>query len=348
MLKASVVGASGYSGGEIVRLLSCHPGVELEILTASTQAGRQMAEAFAHLRGFSDHTLEVPDWRRLGEVSDVVFLALPHGLSMNVVPGLLDAGTKVVDVGADFRLRDPELYRQWYDLEHSAPQLLAEAVYGLPELNREAIAAARLVACPGCYPTAACLALLPLLQSLPQSSSEVIGPLIVDAKSGVSGAGRNPTAGTHFAEVNENVRPYKLGAHRHMPEMAQTFEALGCHAPVFFSPHLIPITRGILATCYACVTSPPSQAAAQEIWENTYRQSPFVRVLAESLPETKATLGSNFCDVAVRVDEEKNLVVAVAALDNLVKGAAGQAIQCMNLMFDLPEEEGLWLPPVVP
>ena len=348
MLKASVVGASGYSGGEIVRLLSGHPEVELEILTASKQAGRQMAEAFAHLRGFSDHTLEAPDWQRLGAVSDVVFLALPHGLSMDVVPGLLDAGTKVVDVGADFRLHDPQLYRQWYDLEHSAPQLLSEAVYGLPELNSESIAAARLVACPGCYPTAASLALLPLLQSLPQSGSEVIGPLIVDAKSGVSGAGRNPTAGTHFGEVNENVRPYKLGAHRHMPEMAQTFQELGCEAPVFFSPHLIPMTRGILATCYAYVASPPSQAAAQEIWEETYRQSPFVRVLAESLPETKATLGSNFCDVAVRVDEEKNLVVAVAALDNLVKGAAGQAIQCMNLMFDLPEEEGLWLPPVFP
>lgn len=348
MLKASIVGASGYSGGELVRLLSGHPNVKLEILTASSQQGRRMEESFPSLKGFSEHTLVAPDWQQLGEVSDVVFLALPHGLSMAGAPGLLEAGAKVVDLGADFRLHDVALYREWYDLEHSAPELLEDAVYGLPELNREVIRGARLVACPGCYPTAASLALMPLLRSLSEAGTEVVGTIIVDAKSGVSGAGRTATMGTHFGEVNENVKAYKLGVHRHMPEMQQTFGVLGSDAPVFFSPHLVPMTRGILATCYASLDAVPSQVEAQRLWQETYEGHPFVRVLSEGLPETKATLGSNFCDLAVRVDPEKQLVVAVAALDNLVKGAAGQAIQCMNLMFDLAEEEGLWQAPVFP
>ena len=348
MLKASIVRASGYSGGELVRLLSGHPSVELEILTASSQQGLRMEESFPSLRGFSEHTLVAADWQQLGEASDVVFLALPHGLSMEGAPRLLEAGAKVVDIGADFRLRDVALYREWYSLEHSAPELLEEAVYGLPELHREAIREARLVACAGCYPTAASLALMPLLRSLSAAGAGVDGAIIVDAKSGVSGAGRAAGMGTHFGEVNENAKAYKLGRHRHMPEMEQTFTELGCDAAVFFSPHLIPMTRGILATCYASLSAPPSQADAQRMWQEAYEDCPFVRVLAEGLPETKATLGSNFCDLAVIVDPDKHLVVAVAALDNLVKGAAGQAIQCMNLMFGLPEEEGLWQPAVFP
>ncbi len=348
MLKASIVGASGYSGGELVRILSNHPGVELEILTASTQEGKRLDESFPHLRGFSNQVLVAPDWKSLGKSSDVVFLALPHGLSMAVAPELLESGAKVVDLGADFRLQDAALYDEWYGVKHSAPEHLAEAVYGLPEMYRESIATARLVACPGCYPTCATLALLPLLLNLDSLGVSVSGAVIVDAKSGVSGAGRRPGLGTHFAEVNENVRPYKLGAHRHMPEMAQTFASAGCSAPVYFSPHLIPMTRGILATCYAWVENPPSLACARDLWARSYEDSPFVRVLDSVLPETKATLGSNFCDVAVEVDEDKGLIIGVAALDNLVKGAAGQAIQCMNLMFGLPEEEGLWQAPVFP
>jgi len=190
---------------------------------------------------------------------------------------------------------------------------------------------------------------MPLLRHASEAGLSLRGPIVVDAKSGVSGAGRAVGQGTHFSEVNENTKPYKIGAHRHMPEMAQTFAALGSAAPVFFSPHLVPMTRGILATCYLTMDTPPSQAEADEIWRAAYENSPFVRVLDEgALPETKATLGSNFCDVAAVVDQAKGLVVGISALDNLVKGAAGQAIQCMNLMFDLPEEEGLWQPPIFP
>jgi N-acetyl-gamma-glutamyl-phosphate reductase len=306
-------------------------------LTAFREQGRSLADVFPNLRGFGDHTLNGAGWREMARDSDVVFLALPHGAAIEAVPALLEAGARVIDLGADFRLKDPALYARWYGSEHGAASFLGEAVYGLPEINREALRDARLVANPGCYPTAAALALLPLL-----ASGRVRGPVIVDAKSGVSGAGRNPSAATHFSEVNENVKPYNLGRHRHGPEMEQTFADAGTPISVYFAPHLTPMTRGILATCYA----PLSDALAEEellgIYRDAYRSEPFVRVLGEALPQTKATLGSNFCDVAVRVDPERELAVAVSAIDNLVKGAAGQAIQNMNLMFGLPETEGLW------
>jgi len=320
-----------------VRWLTHHPGVDLVHLTAFREQGRSLADVFPNLRGFGDHTLNGAGWREMARDSDVVFLALPHGAAIEAVPALLEAGARVIDLGADFRLKDPALYARWYGCEHGAASFLGEAVYGLPEINREALRDARLVANPGCYPTAAALALLPLL-----ASGRVRGPVIVDAKSGVSGAGRNPSAATHFSEVNENVKPYNLGRHRHGPEMEQTFADAGTPISVYFAPHLTPMTRGILATCYA----PLSDALAEEellgIYRDAYRSEPFVRVLGEALPQTKATLGSNFCDVAVRVDPERELAVAVSAIDNLVKGAAGQAIQNMNLMFGLPETEGLW------
>jgi len=343
MVKASVIGASGYSGGELVRLLMSHPGVELGHVTANQQQGQRLDESFPSLRAFSDATLEAPDWQRLGASSDVVFLALPHGLSMNAVPELRQGGARVVDLGADFRLRDTAAYKRWYGLEHTAAGLLEEAVYGLPELHREEIRGASLVACPGCYPTAAALALLPAL-----ALREEGAPILVDAKSGVSGAGRGLSLGAHFGEVNENVKPYNLGGHRHTPEMEQTFADAGAVEGVFFSPHLIPMTRGILATCYLRTSSPVSKEEAMVAYTERYADCPFVRVLADKLPETKATQGSNFCDVAVAVDSRQRLIVGLAALDNLVKGAAGQAIQCMNLMFGLPEEKGLWQPPLFP
>ena len=347
MMRASVVGASGYAGGELVRLLSRHPSVELATLTASSQQGLRLDESFPHLSGYSDQELVAPDWQELGKTSDVVFLALPHGLSMAGTPALLDAGAKVVDIGADFRLSDPALYRDWYDLEHTAPELLDEAVYGLPELDPEAIAGARLVACAGCYPTASILALAPMLKHFADSGIELRGPVIVDAKSGVSGAGRAASAGSHFSEVNENVKPYKVGAHRHMPEIAQSCRRLGCESPVFFSPHLIPMTRGILATCYLSAAEVPTQEEAEALVHHFYSEAPFVRV-RQGFPETKATVGSNYCDVSVTVDTDKGVVVGLAAIDNLVKGASGQAVQCMNLMFDLPEEEGLCQAPLYP
>jgi len=343
MLRVSVAGASGYAGGELVRWLERHPGVELVHLTAFREQGRPIADIFPNLRGIVSQTLNGTSWRQLGLDSDVVFLALLDGAAFEAAPAILDAGARVVDLGADFRLKDPASYARWYGSEHGAVELLAEAVYGLPEVNREVLRSARLVANPGCYPTAAALALLPLVKS-----GRAGAPVIVDAKSGVSGAGRNPSAGTHFSEVNENIKPYKLGEHRHGPEMEQTFAAAGRPTPVFFAPHLAPMTRGILATCYAPLTEALTQEEALGLYRAAYAEEPFVRLLEEDLPQTKATLGSNFCDVAVRVDPERRLAVGVAAIDNLVKGAAGQAIQNMNLMCGLPETEGLWSAAVFP
>lgn len=342
-VRVSVLGASGYTGGELVRLLSGHPGVQLAHLTASQHEGRAMGAVFPNLRGVVEHTLEPAELARIGRDSDLVFLALPHGMALQAAPELLAAGARVVDLGPDFRLKDPAAYARWYRQEHTAPDLLTEAVYGLTELNRSKVRAARLVANPGCYPTAAVLALAPLVQA-----GLVGGPVVVDAKSGVSGAGRSPSLGTHFGEVNENVRPYNVGVHRHQPEMEQALADCGAPVRVLFSPHLIPMTRGILATCYVPLARSLSQDAALALYREAYGGEPFVRVLEDELPQTKATYGSNFCDVAVRVDEERQLAVAVAALDNLVKGAAGQAIQNLNVMFGLRETEGLWAPALFP
>lgn len=342
-IRASVAGASGYAGGEVVRWLACHPRVELVHLTAFREKGRPLGDVFPNLRGFGSQTLNGMGWEEMASDSDVVFLALPHGAAMEAAPKLIAGGTRVIDLGGDFRLKDPAAYGRWYGGEHIAVDLLGEAVYGLPELNRDRIRSARLVANPGCYPTAASLALLPLA-----GSGRATGPVIVDAKSGVSGAGRNPSAATHFSEVNENVKPYNLGEHRHGPEMEQTLASAGARLPVYFAPHLAPMTRGILATCYAPLAADLSAEEALALYRDAYRDEPFVRVLENDLPQTKATLGSNFCDVAVRVDSERRLAVAVSAIDNLVKGAAGQAIQNMNLMFGFPETEGLWAPAVFP
>ncbi len=342
-VRASVAGASGYAGGELVRWLTHHPSVDVAHVSAFREQGRPLADVFPNLRGFGDHTLNGAGWLEMARDSDVVFLALPHGAAIEAAPILLEAGARVVDLGADFRLKDADVYARWYGSDHGAAGLLREAVYGLTEVNREALRTARLVANPGCYPTAAALALLPLL-----SSGRVKGPVIVDAKSGVSGAGRNPSAESHFSAVNENMRPYNLGKHRHGPEMEQTFAEAGFPVSVYFAPHLAPMTRGILATCYAPISGELDEDELLGIYRDAYRNEPFVRVLEEELPQTKATLGSNFCDVAVRVDPERGLAVAVSAIDNLVKGAAGQAIQNMNLMFGLPETQGLWAAGIYP
>ncbi|MDR7415918.1 MAG: N-acetyl-gamma-glutamyl-phosphate reductase [Armatimonadota bacterium] len=343
MIRASVAGASGYTGGELVRWLVRHPRVELVHLTADQHRGKLLPEAFPHLEGFVRKPLEEPDWRKLAQESDVVFLALPHGLALKAAPEILSAGARVVDLGPDFRLRDPAQYARWYRQEHTAVHLLEEAVYGLPELHRSRIREANLVAVPGCYPTAALLGLVPLLRAGYGS-----GPVVVDAKSGVSGAGRGASLDTHFSEINENVRPYHVAHHRHVPEMEQALAEAGCPAAVCFVPHLIPMTRGILATCYVRLSRPLDGPAALDLYREAYAGEPFVRVLERDLPQTKATFGSNFCDVTVRVDAERGVAIAIAALDNLGKGAAGQAIQCMNLMFGLPETEGLQLPPLFP
>ncbi len=342
-IRVSVMGASGYTGGELVRLLAGHPEVQLVHLTAAQHEGKPVGAVFPNLRGVVPHTLEPAEAGRIARDSDVVFVALPHGMALKVVPEFLSAGARVVDLGADFRLKDPATYARWYRQEHTAPEILREAVYGLTELYRPRVRTARLVANPGCYPTAAVLAVAPLVQA-----GLVVGPVVVDAKSGVSGAGRSPSPGTHFGEVNENVKPYHVGVHRHQPEMEQALAEVGPTVQVLFAPHLVPMTRGILATCYVPLARGFSSEEALALYREAYAHEPFVRVLEEEWPQTKATYGSNFCDLAVRVDPERGVAVVAAALDNLGKGAAGQAVQNFNAMFGLRETEGLWAPALFP
>ena len=347
MIRAAIAGASGYSGAELVRWLHVHPDVELGALAAGRSAGQRVEAVFPHLGGVAEGALVETDWDRLGSDADVVFLALPHGEALAAAGRLLEAGARVVDLGTDFRLRDPAAYRRWYGGEHTATDLLAEAVYGLTEWHRDAVAGARLVANPGCYPTASSMALKPVLEHF---GDRVTGTIVIDAKSGVSGAGRNPRDGYQYSELNENFKPYGSGVHRHQPEIEQELAAGGgAGAQVFFSPHLAPMTRGILAACYVPMSEAPSREELEAAFLDRYADEPFVRVLTQqALPQTKATLGSNYCDIAVRVDRERGLVVVFSAIDNLVKGAAGQAVQNMNVLFGLPETTGLTASPVFP
>lgn len=344
-IKASVIGASGYGGAEAVRLLTSHPDVELVHVTAETQQGQVMSTLYPNLRGFVDQTMIAVDAERIGRDSDVTFVSLPSGKAMHLVPALLQQGSKVIDIAADFRLHETDLYPTWYKFEHVAPEYLGEAVYGLPELHREAIRTTRLLANPGCYPAASLLALLPLVQS------GTVRPegIIIDAKSGVSGAGRGGGGGFGFAEVNENVQAYGLPRHNHIAEIEQELSSLARTAvQVVFTPHLIPMTRGILSTTYAPLARDISEDEALGLYEEAYSTAPFVRVLRGALPQTKATLGSNYCDVTVKLDSRTRTAIAIAAIDNLGRGAAGQAVQNMNLMFDFPETAGLLFPAVFP
>ena len=344
-IKASVIGASGYGGAEAVRLLASHPHVDIVHVTAESQQGRAMSSLYPNLRRFVDQDMIAVDVERIGRDSDVAFVSLPSGKAMHLVPALLEQDCKVIDVAADFRLRDASLYPTWYKFEHKAPSFLAEAVYGLPELHRDAIAETRLLANPGCYPAASLLALAPLVRA------GVVRPagIVIDAKSGISGAGRGGGGGFGYAEVNENVRAYGVAGHNHTAEIEQELSGLAGEAVrVVFTPHLVPMTRGILATGYAPLADDLTPPAALGLYDDWYGDAPFMRVLHDALPETKATLGSNFCDVTVRIDARTRTAIAIAAIDNLGRGAAGQAVQNMNLMCGLPESAGLLFPAVYP
>jgi len=343
-IRVSIIGASGYGGGELVRLLVGHPHVTLAHLTAESRKAEAYADVFPNLRGFVTQTTEEADLDAVGADSDVVFFALPNGMPMTMAPKL-GAKVKIVDLGADFRFKDPATYQQWYKTAHACPDLLAQAVYGQPELHRDEISRARIVGNPGCYPTAALIAAAPFVQAGVVQRDGII----VDAKSGVSGAGRGASLGTHFSEVNENVKPYNVAEHRHAPEIEQEVTALaGERMSVTFVPHLIPMTRGILATVYLRLAQSLAPAEAEGILMEAYAREPFVRVLPGGLPQTKATYGSNYCDVAVRVDPHAGVLIVMAAIDNLVKGASGQAIQNMNLMCGFPERAGLEGAPLYP
>lgn len=341
MVRVGIINVTGYAGAELARLLNGHPEARLTSVSGRSAAGKELAEVFPHLAGYG---LTVGE--EVGEV-DFAFSALPHAASAEALAPLARAGVPVVDISADFRLRDADEYARWYGAEHPAPDLLSRAAYGLTELNREAVKSSRLVANPGCYPESALLALAPAVKR------ELVGPdVIVDSKSGVSGAGRTVGLAYHFAEANESVSAYGLAGHRHLPEIAQELAAMwpGELPPkVTFTPHLIPMTRGILSTCYAPLVDDVDGGgeAVRDLYREFYEGEPFVRVV-DSPPATKQVFGSNMCLVHPTVDERTQRLVVVSVIDNLVKGAAGQAIQNMNAMLGWPETAGLESPAVYP
>jgi N-acetyl-gamma-glutamyl-phosphate reductase len=337
-----IVGASGYTGAELLRLCAAHPRFDVKLATADSQAGRSVGSLYPSLAAaYGDMVFDSYESADQVDGLDLVFLALPHGASQAVVPELDGRVGRIVDLAADFRLTDPALYPQWYGEEHGRPELLGLFVYGLPELFRDRLRDAAKVAAPGCYVTTAVMALAPLLRA---GAIEPTG-IVVDAASGVSGAGRPPKPTTSFCTVDEDFTAYGLLTHRHTPEIEQ---ALTEHASpregqgvqVLFTPHLAPMNRGILATCYARPTAPTSTAELQALLHDTWAGEPFV-VVRDGSPSTKATLGSNTVHVTALADDRTGWVVAIAALDNLVKGASGQAVQCANLVCGLPETTGL-------
>jgi len=346
-INVAVVGATGYTGGELLRLLAGHPRVAVTVVTSEQSAGKPLSDVFPFLAGFYSLALTAFDAEKTAAQVDLAFVALPAGTAMEAVAGLVAHGCRVVDLSPDYRLMDAAVYRRWYGHPHRYPDVLAKAVYGLPELHRSRIARARVIANPGCYPTAALLAVAPFAK---KGWLRRGAPLIVDAKSGVSGAGRGASLPYHFPEANEGVTAYKVGHHRHQPEMTQELARMAKTAStVVFTPHLIPMTRGIFCTAYLELRESVEPEEAVAAMRACYRDAPFIRVLepGES-PHTKAVWGSNWCDVGVAVLRESRRAVAMAAIDNLVKGAAGQAIQNMNLMCGYPETLGLTAPPVFP
>jgi N-acetyl-gamma-glutamyl-phosphate reductase len=350
-LRVAVMGATGYVGAELVRILERHPLVRIVALAARNRDGAPVGEAFAHLAE-TGHLIEgdLP----AADAVDAVFLALPHGQAATIAPPLLERGLLVVDLGPDFRLSDPADYPIWYGFEHPAPDLLPDAagrgdvraaVYGMPELHRAALSGTRLIASPGCYPTATLLALAPLARA------GLVHDVVVDAKSGVSGAGREPKLETHFGEVNESVRAYGLGGHRHYAEIRQELAGLGVGeralGGLVFTPHLVPMTRGLLATCYVRPADHVSQADIDELYRAAYADEPCVAVSATA-PATKTVTGANLARVFARLDERSGRIVAIGAIDNLVKGAAGQAVQAFNVAAGLSETTGLGQLPLFP
>jgi N-acetyl-gamma-glutamyl-phosphate reductase len=343
MTKVGVVGGTGYTGVELLRLLALHPDVQLHAVTSRGEAGTRVADLFPNLRGHVDLAFTEPDMDVLA-ACDLVFFATPNGVAMCMARELLERGVRLIDLAADFRLRDADAWRQWYGMEHACPDLLQEAVYGLPEVNRAAIAGARLVANPGCYPTAVQLGLLPLIEA---GCIDREG-LIADCKSGVSGAGRGAAVATLLSEAAESLKAYAVPGHRHLPEIRQGLErAAGAAVGLTFVPHLTPMIRGIHATLYARRTD--GDVDVQAVFEARYRAEPFVDVLpAGSHPETRTVKGANDCRIAVHQAPDGQTLVVLSVIDNLVKGAAGQAVQNMNIMLGVEERSGLRLVGLIP
>ncbi|MDR2196224.1 MAG: N-acetyl-gamma-glutamyl-phosphate reductase [Gallionellaceae bacterium] len=341
-IKVGIVGGTGYTGVELLRLLALHPNVALHAITSRAEAGIPVSQMFPSLRGHVDLAFSHPDEAHLDQC-DLVFFATPNGIAMQQTRALLDAGVKVIDLAADFRIKDVAEWEKWYGMVHACPDLVAEAVYGLPEVNREQIRSARLVANPGCYPTAVQLGFFPLIEAGVVDASS----LIADAKSGVSGAGRKAEVGILFSEASDNFKAYGVPGHRHLPEIRQGLaRANGSDVGLTFVPHLTPMIRGIHATLYARLKS---EADLQALYQQRYADELFVDVLpAGSHPETRSVRGANGCRIAVHRPQGGDVVVVLSVIDNLVKGAAGQAVQNMNLMFGLPEATALNVVPLLP
>lgn len=336
MIKVGIVGGTGYTGVELLRLLANHPQVELRVITSRSEAGMPVADMFPNLRGRVAIAFSVPDIEQLAEC-DVVFYATPHGVAMAGAGELLERGVRVIDLGADFRIKDIAVWEKWYGMPHTRTDLVEQAVYGLPELNREQIRTAQLIACPGCYPTATQLGYLPLIENGLIDTSR----LIADTKSGVSGAGRKASVGTLLCEASENFKAYAVAGHRHQPEISEKLSAVAGHqVGLTFVPHLTPMIRGIHATLYATLKGDAGDL--QALYEERYKDEYFVDVMpAGACPETRSVRGANTCRIAIHRPQGGDTVVILSVIDNLVKGASGQAVQNMNVMFGLDEQCGL-------
>ncbi|MCG0277158.1 MAG: N-acetyl-gamma-glutamyl-phosphate reductase [Thermanaeromonas sp.] len=346
MLKVGIIGATGYTGAELVRLACRHPRLELVALTSQTFSGQEMDRVYPSLHGFCSHICEDLSPEEVLSRAEVVFLALPHGHSVPIVEEALRRGVRVIDLGADLRFRDVRVYEEWYGLKHPNPELAAQAVYGLPEIHREEIASARVVANPGCYPTSVILALAPLIKA----GYGELDSIVIDAKSGVSGAGRKTEIGYLFTECNESLHPYGVARHRHTPEIEQELSLMaGRKVTVSFTPHLVPITRGILSTIYVNLKAEVSEEELRKLYEEFYREARFVKLLPPGLwPHTRWVYGSNFCHINFTLDRRTGRLILASAIDNLTKGASGQALQNLNLMFGWPEDLGLNYPGLSP
>lgn len=343
MINVGIVGATGYTGVELLRLLVGHPEVALRVITSRSEAGMPVADMFPNLRGHVDLAFSEPNIDELAEC-DVVFFATPHGVAQSQVPALLDRGVKIIDLSADFRIRDIATWEKWYGQRHGCPGLVGEAVYGLPEVNREAIRGARLIACPGCYPTSVQLGFLPLLEEGLVDAED----LIANAASGVTGAGRQAKVDNLFTEVSDSFKAYAVAGHRHLPEIEQGLADIAGHSvKVTFVPHLLPINRGIHSTLYATLLR--DDVDVQALYEARFADEPFVDILpAGTMPQVRSVRGANVCRISVFRPQGRNKVVILVAEDNLVKGASGQGVQNMNILFDLPETLGLDSPALLP
>lgn len=342
--KVAVLGASGYTGGDLLRFLLFHPEVEVTHITAEKHAGKKIGDVLPHLRGFLNLELQPLDVKSVADDVEIVFTALPHGTSAKIVEELVERGKKVIDLGADFRLSYP-VYKEWYG-EHPCPDLIPDAAYGITELFKDKIAKAKLVANPGCYSESAILGLAPVLKNRMIEEHSII----IDSKSGVSGAGRSPELALHFCEVNEGVKAYKIGEHRHTPEIEEVLSNYsGLDVKVSFTPHLIPMDRGILSTIYMRLKEEVTTGELLDIYGDFYRDKRFIRIAPEKIyPSTGDVRGSNFADIGIRANPKNKTAVIISVLDNLVKGASGQAVQNMNVMMGFPESAGLGMTPVFP